>query len=154
MALYQFIHLFAVVAWVGGMFFAYMVLRPAAVEVLQPPERLRLWDRTFQRFFKWVWLAVFLLLLSGFYMIHLFGGLFHAPGYVQLMLPMGLTMMGIYAYLYFVQYRQLAVDVAGQRWPEAGETLAIIRKLVAVNLTLGMLTIGVAVLGRGWSTMV
>ncbi len=148
MTISQLIHLLAAVVWVGGMFFAYMALRPAAVEVLQPPDRLRLWARTFHRFFRWVWLAVVLLLLSGFYMVHLMGGLFHVPAYVQTMLVIGSVMMGIYAYVFF-QYRRLTARVASQDWPRAGETLAVIRKLVAVNLTLGMLTIGVAILGRG-----
>lgn len=146
---YQFIHLLAVVVWVGGMFFAYMALRLAAVEVLQPPERLRLWERTFHRFFRWVWLAVGLLLLSGFYMIHLLGGLFHAPVYVQIMLALGFAMIAIYAYVYFVAYKQLKQHVAEQAWPKGGEALAMIRKLVATNLALGMVTIAVAVLGRG-----
>src|SRR5512135_1992013 len=140
MALYQLIHLFAVVVWVGGMFFAYMVLRPTAVEVLPPPERLRLWDKTFRRFFNWVWLAIYLLLVSGFYMIYQFGGLFHAPGYVQRMMVMGLTMLGIYIYVFFWQYVPFSLRVAKQDWPKAGEILATIRKLVALNLTLGMLT--------------
>ncbi len=149
MALYQFLHVLAVVVWVGGMFFAYMALRPAAVEVLQPPERLRLWNKTFYRFFRWVWLAVFLLLTTGFYMIHLFGGVQHAPGYVQLMLILGLAMLGIYALVFFWQYAALGQHVAAQDWPRAGAHLAIIRKLVALNLTLGIVTIGVAILGRG-----
>ncbi len=144
----QLIHLLAAVVWVGGMFFAYMALRPAAVEVLQPPERLRLWDRTFHRFFRWVWLAVTLLLLSGFYMIHLFGGLFHAPHYVQLMLAMGLAMMAIYVHVFLVRRKRLSPNVAGQDWPKAGAALATIRKLVAANLTLGLLTIAVVILGR------
>lgn len=145
---YQFIHLLSVVVWVGGMFFAYMALRPAAVEVLQPPERLRLWDRTFHRFFKWVWLSIGLLVLTGFYMIHLIGGLFHAPVFVQLMLVMGLAMIAIYLYVFFVQYKRLSRHVASQEWPRAGEALAAIRKLVALNLALGLLTIAVAKLGR------
>lgn len=31
------LHLIAAVIWVGGMFFAHMVLRPSAVEKLAPP---------------------------------------------------------------------------------------------------------------------
>jgi len=38
------LHVLAAVVWVGGMFFAWMVLRPAAVSALQPPERLMLWS--------------------------------------------------------------------------------------------------------------
>jgi uncharacterized membrane protein len=40
---------------VGG---AYMVLRPAAVAVLEPPQQLRLWDAVFRRLFHWVWAKV------------------------------------------------------------------------------------------------
>ena len=36
------LHLVAAVIWVGGMFFAYMALRPAAATVLEPPARLQL----------------------------------------------------------------------------------------------------------------
>lgn len=149
MALYQFLHLLAAVVWVGGMFFAYMVLRPTAVEVLQPPERLKLWDKTFQRFFKWVWLAILLLFTTGFYMVYLFGGLSHVPAHVQLMLALGLAMFGVYLYVFFGQYVPFTLRVAKQDWPAAGAILATIRKLVATNLTLGVLTIAAAILGRG-----
>ena len=33
-------HILGVTVWVGGMFFAYMALRPASVELLETPERL------------------------------------------------------------------------------------------------------------------
>jgi uncharacterized membrane protein len=46
-----FLHLISVAIWVGGMFFAYFCLRPAAVEILEPPQRLPLWLATFKRFF-------------------------------------------------------------------------------------------------------
>ena len=36
------LHLLSAVIWVGGMFFAYMVLRPAAATLLEPPQRLPL----------------------------------------------------------------------------------------------------------------
>ncbi len=45
------LHLLAAVVWVGGMFFAWMILRPAAVDILEPPARLRLWLSVFKRFF-------------------------------------------------------------------------------------------------------
>ncbi len=149
MALFKLLHIFAVVIWIGGMFFAYMVLRPSAVEVLPPPERLRLWDKVFTRFFNWVWLAIFLLLVSGFYMIYLFGGIAHAPRHVHWMLLLGIAMVLIFTYVFFVCYVRLNLLVAAQDWPKAGVVLATIRKLVAVNLSLGLLTIAVAIVGRG-----
>lgn len=147
MTLFKLIHLLSVVIWVGGMFFAYMVLRPAAVEVLQPPERLRLWDNVFHRFFNWVWGAIGLILVTGFYMIYLYGGMAHAPHFVHIMLLLGLAMTGVYVYVFFACYVPFNLHVAKERWKEAGEILGKIRKLVGFNLLLGLSTIAVAVIG-------
>lgn len=150
MALFRLIHLLAVLVWVGGMFFAYLVLRPSAVEVLDAPQRLRLWNAVFSRFFNWVWGAVAALLVSGFYMIYLYGGMSHVSRHVHIMLALGLAMMVIYSYVYFACYVPLSLHVANQRWQEAGEMLGKIRTLVAVNLLLGLLTVGVVVTGMAW----
>jgi uncharacterized membrane protein len=151
MAFFKLLHLLAVVIWIGGMFFAYMVLRPAAVDVLQPPERLRLWDNVFHRFFNWVWGAVGLILASGFYMIYQFGGMAHVPPYIHVMMLLGLVMTGIYIYVFFACYVPLHLHISKERWKEAGEILGKIRKLVAVNVTLGLLTICVEVIGVNWN---
>ena len=140
----------AVLIWVGGMFFAYMVLRPSAVEVLEASQRLRLWDAVFGRFFNWVWGAIAALLISGFYMIYLYGGMSHVPQSVHIMLVLGLIMLAIYGYVYFACYVPLSLHVANQRWLEAGQILEKIRFLVAANLTLGVLTMCVVVIGKGW----
>ena len=142
------IHLLSIVVWVGGMFFAYVVLRPSAAEVLQPPERLKLWDKVFSKFFNWVWFAVFLVLVSGFYMIYLFGGFASLPLYINLMLLMGLVMTMIYVYVFFKCYVTFNRHVIKQEWPAAGAMLGTIRKLVGLNLTIGLLTVAVAVVGR------
>ncbi len=150
MTLFKLIHLLSVLVWVGGMFFAYMVLRPAAVDVLQPPERLRLWDNVFQRFFTWVWGALCLILATGLYMIYQYGGMAHAPHYVHVMLLLGLVMAGIYGYVFFGCYVPFNLDVAKEHWKDAGEMLGKIRKLVGLNLTLGLITVSVAVIGVAW----
>jgi len=147
LSLMKMIHLLAIVVWVGGMFFAYVVLRPSAAEVLQPPERLRLWDRVFSQFFNWVWLAVFLVLVSGFYMIYIYGGFAHIRLYINLMLTLGVVMILIYTYVYFKCYVQFNRFVSKQDWPGAGAMLATIRKLVGTNLSIGLLTILVATVG-------
>jgi len=149
MVFYKLIHVLAVTLWVGGMFFAYMVLRPAAVDVLQPPERLQLWDKAFKLFFNWVWGLVYLFLTSGFYMVYLFGGLLRVPPYIYMMLALGLVMTGVFIFLYFRLYAPFNISVSRQEWKTAGDILARIRKLVALNLVLGILTFAVAVIGRG-----
>ena len=68
------LHALAAVIWVGGMFFAYVVLRPSVAE-LAAPERLLLWRRVLGRFFTWVLGCIAVLLLSGYHMVFAgFGG--------------------------------------------------------------------------------
>jgi uncharacterized membrane protein len=147
MTFLKLLHLLGVVVWVGGMFFAYVVLRPAAAGVLQPPERLRLWNDVFRRFFNWVWPAIGLILLSGLYLIYQYGGMAHVGHYVHVMLLLGLVMIGIYVYVFFGCYVPFSLHVERQQWKEAGALLGRIRQLVAVNLSLGVLTLATARLG-------
>ncbi|MDH4216351.1 MAG: DUF4149 domain-containing protein [Gallionella sp.] len=147
MALFKLIHLLAVMIWVGGMFFAHMVLRPAAAETLDPPQRLKLMDAVFRRFFVWVWGAVGAILATGFYLIYLYGGFAHIALHVHIMLALGLAMVAIYGYVFFACYKPFSLHVAGQRWKEAGEILGRVRKLIALNLVLGLITVCVVAIG-------
>ena len=149
MALYKLLHLLSVVIWVGGMFFAYMILRPSIGQLLKLPERMRLWDRVFNRFFKWVWVAVFLLMATGFYMIYLYGGMAVMPRFIHLMLLLGVVMMLIFVYLFFGCYVNFNQLVEEKEWHQAEEKLATIRKLVEVNLFIGLLTVAVEIVGKG-----
>ena len=138
MAIFKLIHLLSIVVWVGGMFFAHMVLRPSAAEVLQPPDRLQLWNKVFNLFFKWVWIASLLTLLSGIIIIFQFGGMANIPHYVHAMVLMGVTMLLIFAYVFFGQYAGFKLAVAAKDWPKAAAIQAVIRKLVATNLLIGI----------------
>lgn len=142
------LHLLSVTVWVGGMFFAYVALRPAAAKMLEAPERLNLWNATFARFFLWVWIAIALILVSGFGMIGMSGGFKNSPLYVNLMMLIGFIMMGVFAHVYFAPYKRLARYVAAAEWKAAGEQLAQIRKMIALNLGLGLLTIVAATAGH------
>jgi len=146
MALYKLLHILSVVIWVGGMFFAYMVLRPSIGQLLKLPDRMRLWDRVFTRFFKWVWLSIFLMLATGFYMIYLFGGMVAMPMFIHIMLLGGILMVAIYVYLFFGCYVYFNQLVEEKEWHQAEEKLATMRQLVLVNLVIGLFTISVAVI--------
>lgn len=145
--LLAFLHIAAVVAWVGGMFFAHLCLRPAAARQLDPPQRLALMADVFARFFPWVWVASLIILSSGLAMM-LQAGFAAAPLRWHLMMGVGLVMMAIFTFIFFVAYPRLKLGVAGQDWPAAAAALSRIRGLVGVNLSLGYLTLAVAILGR------
>ncbi len=143
------LHLLGVVVWVGGMFFAYMALRPVAASVLEPPQRLNLWAGVFAKFFPWVWLSIALILGSGLYMWMALGGM-TAPAYVFVMMGLGIVMMLIFAHVFFAAFKKLKRAVAEQAWPAGGAALGQIRMLIGINLSIGLLTIAVAILGRTW----
>ena len=144
-----FLHVIGVVVWVGGMFFAYMALRPVAASVLEPPQRLSLWAGVFDKFFPWVWLSVALILGSGLYMLKLIGGA-STPLYVLAMFVLGAVMMLIFAHVFFAPYQRLKRAVANQDWKAGGAALGQIRMLIGINLSIGLITVTVAMLGRAF----
>jgi len=143
------LHVLAAIVWVGGMFFAYMALRPVAASLLEPPLRLALWAQVFGRFFPWVWAAIALLLASGVWMIfNVFGGMAGVGMHVHVMLLLGIVMTLIYGHLYFAPYRRLTRAVAACDWLAGAKNLNQIRRLVGVNLVLGLLVAIVGSSGR------
>jgi uncharacterized membrane protein len=143
------LHVLAVLIWVGGMFFAYVVLRPAAGETLEHPERLRLWKTTFARFFPWVWAAIIIILITGYWMLLVpFGGFANAPIFVHAMNGLGLLMMAIFMHVFFAPYKRLSRAVDAEDWQTAGKQLAQIRILVGINLAVGLFTVAIATAGK------
>lgn len=143
------LHALAAVIWVGGMFFAYMALRPVAASLLEPPLRLPLWSQTFARFFPWVWAAVLLLPLTGYWMIlGPFNGFANAPVYVHIMHALGIAMIMIFLHVYFAPYRRLKRAVEAHDYAAGGRQLGQIRRLIGINLVLGLVTVVTAVAGR------
>lgn len=143
------LHVLAAVLWVGGMFFAHQVLRPVAAQQFEPPQRLRLWSGVFARFFPWVWVFVVLLPLTGYWMVfNIFGGMAVIGLHVHIMQALGWLMILLYMHLYFAPFRRLKDAVITENWPYAGTQLNQIRRIVGINLLLGLVTSVVAAAGR------
>ena len=143
------LHLLSAVIWVGGMFFAYMALRPVASELLEAPIRLQLWRQVFAKFFLWVTIAIVLLLATGFWMIFgFYGGMANTRPYVHTMMLLGLIMMALYGHLFFAPYKRLCKAVDAEDWTLGGKQLNTIRILIAINLSLGLLVVIIAGAGR------
>lgn len=143
------LHLLAALLWVGGMFFAHQILRPSAATRLEPPARLALWKAVFDRFFSWVWVAVVTLLITGYWMVFaVYGGMGGVGWHVHAMVGIGIVMMLLFVWIYFVPYRVLSRHVAAQQWSTAGDALARIRRVVGINLLLGLATAVIATGGR------
>jgi uncharacterized membrane protein len=134
------LHMLGAILWIGGMFFAYFCLRPAAGQVLQPPQRLPLWSATFGRFLPITAVTVVVIIATGFWLI-LQVGFRNAPVGWHIMMSLGLLMAVVFAYVYLLPYPRLRQASAAADWPRAGAALNAIRRAVALNLLLGLGTV-------------
>jgi len=138
------LHVLAALVWVGGMFFAWMVLRPAAMTALEGPARLKLWVEVFQGFFRWVWIAVVLLPVSGVGMLHMhFNGFEAAPRYVQVMMGLYVVMTALFIRIQALMLPELRTAVQAQDWPTGAAVLGRIRRLVGINLLVGLVVVAI-----------
>lgn len=143
-----FLHLLAAVVWIGGMAFALLALRPslAAWDTMQ---RAVLWEAVLTRFFRFVAVAVALLLGTGLWMIHrYYGGMAGIPAYVHVMMALGILMMLIYGHALFAPFRRLKAAVGAQDAGQAARAQGQLRWLFTVNLVLGVLVLAAVAAGR------
>jgi len=133
------VHVLSATAWIGGMFYTLVVLRPA-LAVLDAAPRLQMHMLTLKRFFLVVWHAMPLMLLTGWGMIGVAGwGMGHLPWFVNVMQGLALVMAGIFLYTFFGPFRRLRRAIR-----PGPEFLARIRLLVSINLALGVIIVIVA----------
>jgi uncharacterized membrane protein len=134
------LHLLCAVLWVGGMFFAYVVLRPSMVAI-EAPQRMLLHTRVFKKFFLVIWHVMPVILITGFAMLGFIGGLADARWQIHAMMGMGLLMAAVFLAIFFGPYRQFRRTTDRNRM---ASSLDNIRKLIGLNLVLGLITVIVA----------
>ena len=144
------LHALSAVVWVGGMFFAHQVLRPATA-ALDPRPRLLLWSRVLGRFFGWVIVSIILLLASGYLLVFaVFGGFGKIGLHVNLMHGIGILMILLFFHLYFAPWRRFRLAVAREDWADGGRQLGQIRTIVTINLALGLIVVAIGSSGLFW----
>lgn len=142
------LHVLSVVIWVGGMFFAYMILRPVAASELEPPARLNLWRQIFSRFFPWVWASIVLVPVSGIMLTTPYGGFGQSPLYIHIMTILGVIMIMIFLHVFFAPFKRIKRKLDDNDIPGAAKQLNQIRILVGGNTLIGFITIIIATAGK------
>ena len=137
------IHVLCAVIWVGGMFFAYVVLRPS-LSVLEPMQRIALHTQVFRRFFLVVWHVMPLILISGFAVLFgFYGGMANVCWNIHVMMLLGLIMSAVFVLIVFGPYARFRRTTDRTT---AAACIDRIRKLIGINLLLGIVTVVVALL--------
>src|SRR3954469_24410295 len=134
------LHLLSAVLWVGGMFFAYVILRPS-LTAIDAPQRMLLQTQVHQKFFLVVWHAMPIILVSGFLMLWYLGGMSNVRWPIHAMLALGLVMAGVFLAIIFGPWRKFRRTIDRTRM---AASLTTMRNLIGVNLILGLLTVIIA----------
>ena len=141
------LHLVAINVWVGGTFFAIVILG-RAIKNIAAAQQLLLWQLVLERFFIWAWVAVFILLTSGTWMVYsIYGGFDTIPVYIMLMGLIALLMISVFIYIYFFPYQQYKLLVQTNDVDNCIKKLAVIRFAGTINMILGLCV--VVVIGSG-----
>jgi uncharacterized membrane protein len=144
------LHIVGAIVWVGGMFAAYVCLRPAT-GALEGPQRLMLWRNFFAKFFIWVWVSIILLLASGFWMMATtFGGMTGAPPYIHFMMGLGLIMVALFIWLFHGPWLKFKRAVDTGDYAAAAAHIGLIARIIQINLPLGLIVVIIGGTGRFW----
>jgi uncharacterized membrane protein len=146
-------HLLAVVAWVGGMFFVLVCLRPASL-VLPAPERVRLLHAALGRFLAVVAWSAAVALATGAAMTALAwqaavraGLAFNVPLDWLVMSGAFVGMALVFLHVRLALFPRVGAAMAQGLWQPAAVALGRIRAEVLVNLVLGVFVVVVMRLG-------
>ncbi len=145
------LHLLAATFWVGGMAAMYFAARTAAAAVLEPPARLTFMSNALTRFFGGVQVALAVIFLSGIAMYFLLGGFAGVHWRIYAMFGVAVVMAGLFDYARKRPLAALQRAVAASDWKTAADRLGEIRRLVAINLGLGVAVYAIAIVGRAIS---
>jgi uncharacterized membrane protein len=129
-------HILGALLWVGGLLVALIVLLARGAS-LALPERIRGHAGVFRRVFLVLWHAMPIVLLTGYGLLFgVYGGFAGVGWNVHLMHLLGLIMGGVFIWVFFGPWMAF----------RGGDSSAVlvIRRLLIVNLVLGLVTIVVA----------
>lgn len=148
MTLVYVLHLLAAVLWVGGMAFSILALRPS-LATLPGPQRLAVLGGTYRRFFLVVWHAMPVMLASGYALLFGWYGGFAGTGWhVHTMHLTGLIMSALFLALFFGPWKAMRAALGAGQDAEAAAAADKVRRLVTINLAIGLFTVAVAGWGR------
>ena len=144
----QFFHITAVVSWIGGIFLLDIFIVPVLRRnIASEAERSKLLYQIFRPFFAWVWVAGAALVITGYWMVYIYGGFTALPTAMRIMVTLGTLMVMLALLVFFVPFLRMGRAIAAGDWPMAARAAGQIRLVSGINLALAIPTILAGVWG-------
>ena len=145
------VHTIAAVVWVGGMYFAVAAFEPA-LRVIPEPLRLTVWREAFKRFFRWAWVCLTAILLSGYTVVYYGYEGFAAAGlHIHIMQISGLLMVFLFVAMWCTYWQEFRHAIEQDHEAAAEHALRRMRQVTVIILVLGLFTSAIGATGGFWS---
>ncbi|RMA93161.1 hypothetical protein [Hydrogenothermus marinus] len=100
-AILEWLHIIAVLIWIGGMFYTLFILKPT-LSILED-KKAKFMEKIMDKFFPFVWVSIILLFITGGVKAKYF---IHYPLF-NLKLFIYFIMIIVFSYIYFGLYKKL-----------------------------------------------
>lgn len=129
----QALHEIGALIMVGSLFFLLFIVRPITRDALEVGERQVFFVIIYRYLFRWQWLALLFLWISGGWNAHLVG--ITTPSItVQIMAAGGAAATLLTLFAQTTCYFHLEEPVEDENWARAGRISSHVRKIMALNL--------------------
>jgi uncharacterized membrane protein len=131
------VHQIGVLIWIGSLFFVRLVLLPATAATRAPMDRMSFRLAAYRRMFRWGWVSMLLVWGSGLWSLRA-PELTKLPLHVEIMAAIAGVMVLLHLVGFLVLYLNMEIAVQEERLIGAAKNNFWMRKLIWVNLILGL----------------
>jgi len=122
---------------VGSLYFLIFIVRPVSRRTMGVTDRQRFFLLLFSYLFRWLWVALLLLWVSGAWRAHLLG-ISQPPQIVLIMAGGAMLVTALTTVGHVVKYFYFAEFVETELWPQAGRTGSLVRIIMAAALLVAL----------------
>jgi uncharacterized membrane protein len=131
------VHQIGAIVWIGSLFFVRLVLLPSTGALKRPMSRMRVRLQAYKRLFRWGWVGLLIVWGSGLWSLKIMEPAM-LPTHVLMMAGMAAAMVLLHLVGFFAFYLNMAAAVEEDRLIRAAKNNYWMRKLIWINLLLGL----------------
>lgn len=144
------LHTLAATLWIGGLFFALVVLRPV-LSAMEAKERRAMWGRVLPGAFATAWIMVVVLFVTGYGVLYFgYEGLASAGAHVRIMEWVGNFMFLLFGWMYFRPFKSFMRALADKNEERQALEMIRLKNANSLLLALGLIVTALGATGYFW----